>query len=189
MYCSCVSEVKHGFSIWFEECGKKERQNQSERVHSSIHYICIVHCVSILNDKLCINLNLLIFMLNVLILICLTNTALFMRMYALVFAHYSLFKETIGSMLPLDIQSNFTLIWICSSLCVFICAMRWQNYNTISMVPLGTRKVIYFCVCDLHDYSFWSVFNFTSYAWVCVCVFVICVGAPILLLIKWNDIL
>lgn len=23
----------------------------------------------------------------------------------------------------------------------------------------------------------------------CVCVFVICVGAPILLLIKWNDIL
>lgn len=119
MYCSCVSEVKHGFSIWFEECGQKERQNQSERVHSSIHHICIVHCVSILNDKLCINLNLLIFMLNVLILICLTNTALFMRMYALVFAHYSLFKETIGSMLPLDIQSNFTLIWICSSLCVF----------------------------------------------------------------------
>lgn len=50
-------------------------------------HMCIVHHTSTLNDKLCINLNLLTFILNVLILILLINTHFF-------HFGYLLFKET-----------------------------------------------------------------------------------------------
>lgn len=52
---------------------KKNQMTKTKPIPLHTH-VCTVHRASTMNDKLCINLNLLTFMLNVLILILLTNT-------------------------------------------------------------------------------------------------------------------
>lgn len=64
-------------SFSFDLNGKKRMDTNAQTNIEAREHMCIVHRTSTLNDKLCINLNLLTFILNVLILILLTNAYIF----------------------------------------------------------------------------------------------------------------